>query len=331
VHAWTGKYRTPRGLDITTYQDTMRARLIWVYEGLTDYASNVLTARSGFWSEDDFAQSLAFDAAQMRYHTGRTWRSLEDTTIGARMLLDSEAWSSARRNTDFYPESGLVWLDADTLIRERSGGKRSLDDFCKAFFGAASTDHPYDFADVVAALNAVEPYDWAAFLRTRLDSTDAEPPLDGVTRSGWHLTYREAPTSLMADMRTVHKVDLLWPLWGESESLDLRSSIGVLVQEDGRVLDAAPGLGGYAAGLRPGMRLVAVNGQHFSLQALEEAVGATRHGGALVLDARNGTHLEHARLDYHDGLRWPHLVRDPARPDMLAAILAPRTQGSPAP
>ena len=132
IHSWNGKYRTPVGLDITTYQDPIKAGLIWVYEGLTDYISGIMAVRSGFWSEDQLRQSLAIDAAEMTYHTGRTWRSLQDTTVGAQMLLVSpNAWVSARRNTDFYPESGLMWLAADAIIRQSSGGLSSLDDFCR--------------------------------------------------------------------------------------------------------------------------------------------------------------------------------------------------------
>jgi predicted metalloprotease with PDZ domain len=143
AHSWNGKYRTPEGLNIRTYQDPMKGSLVWVYEGLTDYIGNILAARSGFWSEDQFRQSLAIDAAEMAYHTGRTWRPLQDTTTGVQMLYGSpNAWSSARRNADFYPESGLIWLEADTIIRQQSKGSRSLDDFCRLFFGAQNGTTP---------------------------------------------------------------------------------------------------------------------------------------------------------------------------------------------
>ena len=158
IHSWNGKYRTPVGLDITTYQDPMKAGLIWVYEGLTDYISGIMAVRSGFWSEDQLRQSLAIDAAEMTYHTGRTWRSLQDTTVGAQMLLVSpNAWVSARRNTDFYPECGLMWLEADAIIRQSSGGRRSLDDFCRLFFAPHARSAPYTFEDVVNALEPSQP------------------------------------------------------------------------------------------------------------------------------------------------------------------------------
>jgi len=326
IHSWNGKYRTPAGLDIRTYQDPMKAGLIWVYEGLTDYISGIIAVRSGFWSEYQLAQSLAIDASEMAYHTGRTWRSLQDTTIGAQMLLVSpNAWVSARRNTDFYPESGLMWLEADVIIRESSGGQRSLDDFCQLFFGPHSTPTPYTFDDVVSALNQLAPYDWNTFLRGHLNSLVGEPPLVGVERSGWKLVYTDQKSELITDMEKVHKVDLLWPEWQTWSFADLRYSIGLLLQADGTVLDSAPGMSGYNAGITPGMQVTAVNGTKFSLAVIEGAVRRTRDQGKLELRVANGRATQLHRLNYHGGLKYPHLQRDASKPDLLRLIVAPRT------
>jgi len=326
LHSWNGKYRTPSGLDIKTYQDPMRASLIWVYEGLTDYLSNILTVRSGFWTEDQLTQSLAIDAAQLRYHTGRTWRSLEDTAIGAQMLLSSpNAWVSARRNADVYAESGLMWLEADVIIRQRSQGMRSLDDFCAAFFGPNADPKPYGFDDVVKALNDAQAYDWAGFLRSHLDSLSPEPPLAGLEQSGWKLVYTPQKTELSRDMEAVHKVDLLWPEWQKAGFVDLRYSIGLLLQDDGSVLDSAPGMSGYVAGVLPGMRVVRVNGQPFALATLERAVERTRTGAPLVLSVANGNSTGLHRLVYREGLQYPRLERDLSKPDLLRAIVTPRS------
>jgi predicted metalloprotease with PDZ domain len=325
IHSWNGKYRTPSGLDISTYQDPMKAGLIWVYEGLTDYVSDLITVRSGFWSEQQLAESLAIDAAQMTYHTGRTWRSLQDTTVGAQMLLTSpNAWVSARRNTDFYPESGLMWLEADAIIRQASGGRQSLEDFCRAFFGPLASTKPYTFEDVVAALNTVAPYDWSAFLRSHLDSHAPEPPLGGIERSGWKLVYTEEKSELIRDMEQVHKVDLLWPEWQQWGFSDLRYSIGLLLQDDGTVLDSAPGYSGFNAGVMPGMRVLAVNGTKFTLAATEAAVRRTKSGAPLELLVANGNARAMHHLDYRGGLRYPHLIRDASKPDLLRDIVTPR-------
>jgi predicted metalloprotease with PDZ domain len=332
AHSWNGKYRTPEGLNIRTYQDPMKGSLVWVYEGLTDYIGNILAARSGFWSEDQFRQSLAIDAAEMAYHTGRTWRPLQDTTIGVQMLYGSpNAWSSARRNADFYPESGLIWLEADTIIRQQSKGSRSLDDFCRLFYGAPNGENPkpYTFDDVAAALNQVLPFDWNGFFQSRLDSTSAEPPLGGIESSGWKLSYSTEKSELIEDMEQVHKIDLLWPEWQKWGFVDLRYSVGLLLAEDGTVLDSAPNMSGYNAGILPGMRVVEVNGTKFSLSGIEDSIRKSDSGTIPELTIVNGASTSRRRLEYHDGAKYPLLVRDPSRPDLLTKILTPHASPGP--
>jgi predicted metalloprotease with PDZ domain len=332
VHSWNGKFRPPVGLDNPTYLDPVNGSLLWVYEGLTDYYGNILAARSGFWAEDQFRQSLAIDAAQMATHPGRTWRSLQDTTTGAQLLYTAPlAWSAARRSTDFYPESGLMWLDADTLIRERTNGARSLDDFCRAFF-AAQDGHapkPYTFEDVIAAMNAVAQFDWSSFFRQRLDSTSPQPPFDGIERAGWKLSYSETKPELMQDLQNTRKVDLLWPLWERADFTDQRYSIGALLSEDGTVLDSSPGMAAFEAGMVPGMRIRKVNGEKFSIAAMEHAVTESKQGRAIELVVANGDFTSTAKLNYSGGAKYPVLEREGSRPDVLRQILSPKARRKP--
>ncbi|HMK22406.1 MAG TPA: hypothetical protein VK466_08720 [Terriglobales bacterium] len=329
VHSWNGKWRPPVELDNPSYMTPVNGSLLWVYEGLTDYLGNILAARAGFWTPDQFRQSLAIDAAQMATHPGRTWRSLQDTTTGAQLLYNAPlAWSAARRATDFYPESGLIWLEADTIIREQTKGQKSLDDFCGTFF-APKDGHrpaPYTFDDVAAGMNAVAPYDWRAFFRERLDSTSPQPPFGGIERSGWKLTYSEEKTELMRDLQDTRKIDLLWPLWERSDFTDQRYSIGILVADDGSVLDSSPGMAAFAAGVVPGVRIVRVNGEKFSIGKLESAVKASKHGTTIELTVANGSFESKARLDYHEGARYPTLERISSHADMLGEILAPHAK-----
>jgi predicted metalloprotease with PDZ domain len=327
IHSWNGKFRPPAKLDNPSYFGPIDGSLLWVYEGLTDYYGNVLAARAGFWTPDQFRQSLAIDAAQMATHPGRTWRSLQDTTTGAQLLYNAPtAWSSSRRSTDFYPESGLLWLDADTIIREQSGGKKSLDDFCRAFFApeGGQRPKPYTANDVIASMNAVQPYDWSAFFANRLNSTSARPPLEGIKRSGWKLVYSEEKSELIEDLQQTRKIDLLWPLWGKSDFTDLRYSIGLLLNDDGTVLDSSPGMAAFEAGIVPGMQILAANNHKYSIPVVEEAVKNTKSGASLEFIIANGTFTRTARLDYHDGAKYPRLERESTNPDMLSQILAPR-------
>jgi len=130
--------------------------LLWVYEGLTQYLGDMLAARIGLWTPEQYREALAATAAEMDHRPGRTWRSVEDTTrsVQALRMLGSQ-WSSWRRGLDYYPEGELIWLEVDATIRQQTRGQRSLNDFCPLFHGGESGPPkvvPYTFDDVVLAL-----------------------------------------------------------------------------------------------------------------------------------------------------------------------------------
>src|SRR5215471_8729727 len=184
VHSWNGKYRRPAGLVTSNYQEPMKGDLLWVYEGLTDYLGNILAARIGLRSPEEFRENLAYTAAMLDHRAGRTWRPLEDTAVSVQTLFAAPPqWANWRRSADYYPEGYLIWLEVDTTIRRLSHGQKSLNDFAKLFYGGQSgppTVVPYQFEDIVAGLNQVTPYDWGHLLRERLDSKSPRAPLGGI-------------------------------------------------------------------------------------------------------------------------------------------------------
>jgi predicted metalloprotease with PDZ domain len=317
VHSWNGKYRRPAGLDTRNDQQPMKDELLWVYEGLTEYLGEVLATRSGLWTNGDFQQALALTAAGMQDQAGRKWRPLLDTAVAAQLLYQApEPGTAWRRSVDFYPEGLLIWLEADTVIRQQSHGRRSLDDFCKAFCGGQSGPPrvvPYTLADVLAALNQVVPYDWRDFFQKRVYDLAPRAPLAGITNSGWRLAYTNQPPRLFADRESKHKFS------------DLRFSLGIVVKEDGTVLDAIPGSPADRAGIAPNLKLVAVNDRRWTPDVLRTALESAKTNSApLVLLVENDDYFKTCKVDYHAGARYPCLERDATRPDLLEAILEPR-------
>ncbi len=313
-HSWNGKFRRGAGQDTPNFNVPFQDEALWLYEGQNQYWGYVLAARSGITTAEKVRDGIASLAAYYDNMEGRTWRNLQDTTnqpiLSARA---PQAWRSWQRGEDYYSEGQLIWFDADTLIREKSGGKKSLDDFARGFFGVEDGRIemlPYVFEDVVAALNAVFPHDWATFLRERLDGKGARAPLDGLARSGWKLVYNEQP-----------------PASGDRGRgwTDFSYSLGMSLGKDmkiGSVLWNGPA---FKAGLASSMTLVAVNGIAASADGLKEAVTEAKKTGApIVLLVNNLEHIDTVRIDYRGGLRYPHLERIPGTPDRLATILAPR-------
>jgi predicted metalloprotease with PDZ domain len=319
VHSWNGKYRRPADLATPDYQKPMQTDLLWVYEGLTEYLGFVLTGRSQLLGADDMRDDLATTAATLDHRTGRTWRPLQDTADAAQALFNaSDTWTNWRRSVDFYDESLLIWLEADTVIRQQTGGKKSLDDFTHLFHGGKNTSPevvPYTFDDVVAAMNQVTPYDWRKFFTDRLTSTGPHAPLGGVTNGGWKLEYSAERGPLFKtreDMR--HFVDL---------SYSIGLEVSTAPDDNGAITDVWQGSPAAKAGIGPGMRVVAVNGRAWSPEVLRSAVAATKGGAPLELLLENNEYFKTYKVEYAGGAMYPHLVRDESKPDVLSEILKP--------
>jgi predicted metalloprotease with PDZ domain len=318
AHSWNGKYRRPAGLVAPDFQTPSRTELLWVYEGLTTYLGWVLAARSALASPEWQRQELACEAAWLDRSPGRSWRPLKDTAIATPIIFGGPGtWSSWRRGADYYEEGSLIWLEADVLIRQRTAGKRSLDDFCRRFFGGVSGPPavvPYGLDDVVKALGQVAPHDWRGFFEARLNSTSQRAPLGGIEGSGWRLAWSD---SLSAYERAGEKV------W---ERTDLRLSLGLELDNDGVITDVVPGSAAAQAGLAPGMKPNAVNGRRISVERLREALRAGKNGSEpFELLAEDGDFIRAFRLDWHGGELHPVLVRDASKPDLLSEILKPLT------
>ena len=316
THSWNGKYRRPADLWTPDYSAPMRGSLLWVYEGQTQYWGYILAARSGLFTKADGLDALASTAALYDNRVGRQWRPLVDTTedpvINARK---PQPWTSWQRSEDYYSEGQLIWLDADTLIRQMSRGRRSLDDFAKAFFGAKSLDDAdlvYTRGDVIEALNKVEPYDWAAFFKARVDDVAPHAPLEGLTRGGWKLVYTDTPTDYFRSSETRRKV------------VDLTYSIGLSLASDGDIGTVQWDGPAFKAGITAGGKVIAVNGVAYDGERLREAVKAAKTGEPVALLVKTGDFYRTFTLDYRGGLRYPRLERIPGTTDMLSAIYSPR-------
>jgi predicted metalloprotease with PDZ domain len=318
THSWNGKFRRPADLWTPNYNVPMRDSLLWVYEGQTQYWGQVLTARAGLWTKQQALDELALTAAYYDVQSGRRWRALQDTTndeiINPRRPM---SWPNWQRFEDYYSESQLIWLDADTLIRERSQGKRSLDDFARTFFGiddGSLTTVTYTFEDVVKALNAVEPYDWAAFLRERLNGIGKPAPFDGLRRGGYKLVFTDTPSELLK----AHDE--------QSKRVNLLFSIGVEIDDkDGSVLNVLWDSAAFKAKLTESSVIMAINGAAYNVDVLKDAIRSARTTKQPIeLIVKNGDRFRVLQLDYHEGLRYPHLERDPSLPARLDDILAAR-------
>jgi predicted metalloprotease with PDZ domain len=316
-HSWDGKYR--RGADLATpnFNVPMGDSLLWVYEGQTQFWGQVMAARSGLWTTDQTHDMLAFVAAT--YDRGRpglaSWRNVQDTTNDPTIAQRSPLpYRNYQGSEDYYSAGQMIWLDVDGKLRELSGGKKTIDDFGKAFFGVNPGKwdvDTYTFEDVVKTLNDIAPYDWAKYLRTRLDGHG--PLIGGIESHGWKLTYTDKPSA------AVKAIEM------RRHSADLTYSLGVSIGKGGDVGDVLWDGPAFKAGLSPGMTVVAVNNRDYDADALKDAVTAAEKDPSQSIDllVKNFDEYKTVRIDYHGGLKYPHLERN-GKPDTLTALLKAR-------
>src|ERR1700689_3674779 len=274
VHSWNGKYRRPAGLATPDYQVPMKDDLLWVYEGLTEYLGEVLTARSGLQTPEQWREDFAGLVAQYENRPGRDWRPLQDTADAAPFLYDAtNDWSNWRRGTDFYEGGELLWMAGDETLRSLTKDKKSIEDFCRIFHGGASGApdlKTYTFEDVVATLNSVAPYDWAGFLRSRLDGMATKTPDEAIEKSGWKMVYNEQPNTG-------------WEIQEElARHAGFSLTVGFSASDEGTVADVIHGGPAYIAGIGPGMKIVAVNGAQFSPDVMRDAIAAAKNTTARI-------------------------------------------------
>jgi predicted metalloprotease with PDZ domain len=313
THSWNGKFRRPADLWTPNFNVPMRDSLLWVYEGQTQFWGVVLATRAGLFTKQDGLDEIAGIAAIYDNQAGRSWRPLQDTTndpvIAQRRPIP---WRSWQRSEDYYNEGLLIWLDADSLIRQKTGGQKSLDDFARGFFGINDGSYvtvTYTFDDVVKALNDVMPYDWAGFLKSRLLVT-APVPLDGLARGGYRLVYTDKPTAFARSIDALRKQD------------DFSYSIGLTVDRKGMITNVQWDSPAARAGVTVGSEIVALNGVMFDGQDLQDAITDAKTGGPLQLILRRDKIFKNVSIDYRGGLRYPHLVRVANTPALLDDLLS---------
>ncbi len=316
VHSWNGMFRRPADMSTPNFNVPERDSLLWVFEGLTNYWQQVLTARSGLWTQQDALNTFTSIASKISLEAGTDWRPLADVSneplIGGRR---PQSWPSWQRNLlDSYRQGELIWLDVDTLLRKRTGGKRSLDDFAQLFFGfndgSYETD-PYTLDDIVISLNHVMPYDWSTFFSSRLDAF-GPAPLNGLTQGGYKLVYTAIPTAYAKALESA------------TGNVDLSASLGIVVGMKGRVAEVLWDGPAFKAGMMPGGTITSINASAFSIEKLQSVIQEAEGGAPIKLAVKDDTSSEDFTIVWKGGMRYPHLETMSSGSPLLNDILQPR-------
>jgi len=302
VHAWNGKYRRPQDMWTPDFKTPTRDNLLWVYEGQTQFWGYVLGARSGLFSKEDTLDAFAAIAAGMDLRVGRQWRPLIDTThdpiIAARK---PKPWSSWQRQEDYYNEGLLIWLEIDQILRQKSGGKKSLDDFARAFFKGRNGDWgvvTYNQKDVIATLNGLQPHPWDSLINDRVHRTTMEAPKNGLILGGYRLGFVDKPTPFIRSSDKRRK------------QMDLSHSSGLVMGSKGTIKAVIWDSPAFKAGLKAGLTISAVNGKAYTDDVLKQAIAENAgKSGPIEVFAKNGDAYHNFMVAYNGGLRYPKLEK----------------------
>jgi predicted metalloprotease with PDZ domain len=313
AHSWSGKFCRPRNLATPEYETPMETDLLWVYEGNTSYLGDILATRSGMWSPDDYRQNLAGIAASLGPgRPGRTWRPLLDTAAAVPGMFGGAGWNNWRRGSDYYEEGEMIWIEVANIINRLSHGTKSFEDFARAFYGGPNNGaevKPYTFEELVQTLNQTVAFNWESFLNARLLSTSADAPVAGIESSGWKVVFTSDPPGGARGLRGVSAATY---------------SLGLNLAADGTVSDSFYGGVAFTAGITSGMKVVAVNGRAYKPEYLSDAIKASKTSQkAIELLVVADEYYKTVTINYHDGEKYPHLIRDAAKPDYLAEMLKP--------
>jgi predicted metalloprotease with PDZ domain len=323
THSWNGKYRRPARLYQPDFATPQQGDLLWVYEGMTQYLGNVLAARSGLKSQQQYREMLALSAAQLDYKSGREWRSTEDTAIASSILRGgTPSWSNWKRGQDYYQEGELLWLDADTLIRKLTNDKKSLNDFEAIFLGKGGNTGPlivpYERPELIADLNEVAPYDWATFLHDRIDKINPHADFAGIEQGGYKLVYTDKPSDAQKTLTAAGG--------RRGGGVNVWYSIGLTAAADGTISDVRFHGPADEAKLSPGLKIYAVNGKTFSGDNLRAAIKSAKGASEPIhLILEQDGFVTMADINYHEGERYPTMVRVEGTPDYLDEITKPMT------
>lgn len=321
THSWDGKYRRPATLYQPDFATPQQGMLLWVYEGMTQYMGNVLAARSGLKTQAQYRDMLALSAASLDNESGRIWRSVEDTSIASSIDRRPIApWGNWSRGQSYYQEGELLWLDADTLIREKTGGKKTLTDFQHIFLGKGGDTGPsivtYDRKELIHDLNEVLPYDWATFLHDRIDVPTPHTDLAGIERGGYKLVFTDKQSPSERMLATARG-----PRGG---GVNVWYSLGMRVTADGTINEVEYDGVADKAGLTPGLKIIGVGNEVFSADALRQALDDSKGNSKPIhLLVQDDAKLLPVDINYHDGQRYPSLVRVDGTTDYLDEITKP--------
>lgn len=280
-HTWNVKRLRPALLDPFDYATEVHTTLLWAMEGLTSYYDHLVLARAGLITEERYREFLAETITKLRQQPGRFKLSLAQSSFLAWVKLYKQDANWINTGVSYYLKGELVGLVLDLAIRDRTSGRRSLDDVLRALYQRYPASgpgipelHAHGTDGWRCALEDVTGLSWRAFWSKYIDGTDEVDFEAFLRKVGWEL----AP--VRQEEKAAEKTK-------KGEYAGAGAWLGLDVKEADRrvrvasVLVASPAI---AAGLAPDDELVALDGMQVKdKEWLEKRLREKEPGDEVVL------------------------------------------------
>ena len=190
-HAWNVKRIHDASLGPFDYTRENYTRLLWLYEGCTDYLAHVVILRAGVTCERQFLRMIAEDWPKYATRPGRNETSLEELSFEAWVKQYKPSENFTNRGVSYYEKGLWTAMALDLELRLTGEAARGLPEMLRLLwddFGRA--DRPITDADVRAAAARIAGRSMNRFFDRFVRGTDELPLPALLQRAGLELTAR---------------------------------------------------------------------------------------------------------------------------------------------
>jgi predicted metalloprotease with PDZ domain len=153
---------------------------LWIAEGITSYYDDLLVARSGLMTKDEYLERLSKTIAGLQGTAGRKVQNLADSSRDAWIKLYRPDENASNARISYYVKGAVVAALLDAQIRRKTGGQRSLDDVMRRLWqdhlGTGYTEA--DFQKIVESIAGPEVVSWLVRLIHSTEELDYAPLLE---------------------------------------------------------------------------------------------------------------------------------------------------------
>ncbi|WP_238265300.1 M61 family metallopeptidase [Cupriavidus pauculus] len=266
-HTWNVKRIKPAAFVPYQLAQETYTPLLWLFEGFTSYYDDLILVRTGLVSEQQYVDMLAKTWNGVLRGTGRTKQSVAESAFDAWTKYYRQDENAPNAIVSYYTKGSLVALALDLTIREKTRGRRSLDDIMRALWQRYGRDF---YAPGAIQRGVTEADIYALF--------------DEVTglRLGKLLHALTEGTGEIGLPALFHDVGIR----AEPQKPNGTAALGIKTRsEDGwvRVTQVLDGGAGQLAGLSAGDLVAAVDGLRVAPGQLDKLLSRYRPGDAVTL------------------------------------------------